>query len=141
MNQVNNLQKSWQYTIYPQFHGWKIDEYKKLMSIPVEVIEQRMEENRQKRLLGAFEGEEEILASLPIEFDWRNKNGACIGEVRDQQHCGSCWAFSGTSTLSDRLCIASGGSNSPVLSPQELVDCDTSGAHGCHGAMLTSAWD
>jgi len=54
-------------------------------------------------------------------------------------HCGSCWAFSGTSTFADRLCINQG--KNVVLSPQQLVSCDTYYAHGCKGATITSAWE
>ena len=32
--------------------------------------------------------------SLPDVFDWRNVSSSCIGPIRDQGKCGSCWAMS-----------------------------------------------
>eukprot|EP00693_Jakoba_libera_P001825 EC691127.1.p1 GENE.EC691127.1~~EC691127.1.p1 ORF type:complete len:172 (+),score=26.23 EC691127.1:52-567(+) len=30
--------------------------------------------------------------NVPDSFDWRQENGACIGAIRNQEQCGSCWA-------------------------------------------------
>src|SRR6187399_264713 len=46
----------------------------------------------------------------PIEFDARKKWGKDIHPIRDQQRCGSCWAFGAAESLSDRLSIATKGS-------------------------------
>ena len=59
--------------------------------------------------------------------------------IRDQQHCGSCWAFAATEALSDRFCIASQGEVDVVLSPQDMVSCD-SWNMGCNGGILPLAW-
>jgi len=77
--------------------------------------------------------------SLPEEFDSRKQWPECVFEVRQQEHCGSCWAFSGSSTLQDRFCIASQGKIKVVLSPQDMVSCD-SGDMGCQGGLLDRAW-
>ena len=50
-------------------------------------------------------------------FDSRTKWGKCIHPVMNQGTCNSCWAFSTTEVLSDRLCIASSGKVDVVLSP------------------------
>jgi cathepsin B len=76
---------------------------------------------------------------LPTEFDSRKQWPDCVFEVRQQEHCGSCWAFSGSSTLQDRFCIASQGKIKVVLSPQDMVSCDT-GDMGCQGGLLDRAW-
>jgi len=81
-----------------------------------------------------------VAADLPTEFDSRKQWPECAFEVRNQQHCGSCWAFSGAETLSDRFCIASKGQIKVVLSPQDMVSCDT-GDMGCQGGQLNKAWD
>eukprot|EP00693_Jakoba_libera_P001274 EC690134.1.p1 GENE.EC690134.1~~EC690134.1.p1 ORF type:complete len:173 (+),score=32.32 EC690134.1:66-584(+) len=44
--------------------------------------------------------------NVPDSFDWRQENGACIGAIRNQEQCGSCWAFGAVDALSDRFCIA-----------------------------------
>jgi len=63
----------------------------------------------------------------------------CVHEIRDQQQCGSCWAFAGSEVLSDRFCIASKGSIDVVLSPEDLVSCDRTN-FGCNGGNLATEW-
>jgi len=53
----------------------------------------------------------------PVSFDARQVWPNCVHPIRDQGQCGSCWAFAGSETLSDRMCIASNGSVNPILSP------------------------
>jgi len=50
--------------------------------------------------------------------------------VKDQGQCGSCWAFSTAETVESANLIA--GNSIVPLSPQEIVDCDTSDG-GCGG--------
>jgi cathepsin B len=80
-----------------------------------------------------------ITSSLPKEFDSRKQWPDCILPVRDQQHCGSCWAFSGTEVLQDRFCIATNGKVKTVFSPQYMLSCDKVD-QGCNGGQLNSAW-
>ena len=77
---------------------------------------------------------------LPTAFDARTQWPGCVHEIRNQKHCGSCWAFAGSETLSDRFCIASKGTTSQVLSPQFMVSCDTSNM-GCKGGILPYEWE
>ena len=80
------------------------------------------------------------VVSVPASFDSRTQFGGCVHEIRDQQRCGSCWAFGATEALSDRFCIASGGSTNVVLSPENMVECDHSDM-GCQGGWLDNAWE
>jgi len=75
----------------------------------------------------------------PESFDWRTESN-CVHPIRDQGHCGSCWAFAASEVLSDRFCIASKGSVDVVLSPEYLVDCDKSD-YGCNGGYLDRSWN
>jgi cathepsin B len=77
---------------------------------------------------------------LPKEFDSRKQWPECVFPVRNQEHCGSCWAFSGASALTDRFCIASKNQVKAILSPQDMVSCDTADM-GCHGGYLDKAWN
>jgi cathepsin B len=77
---------------------------------------------------------------LPKSFDFRTQWPECVAEVRNQLHCGSCWAFSGTTTLADRFCVASKGKIKVVLSTQDSVSCDTK-EHACKGGLLDSTWE
>lgn len=54
---------------------------------------------------------------VPDNFDSREKWPKCIHGIRDQQKCGSCWAFGASEALSDRFCIASKKEINVVLSP------------------------
>ena len=72
-------------------------------------------------------------------FDSRTKWGNCIQPVVNQGSCGSCWAFSTTEVLSDRLCIASEGKINVVLSPQYVLSCSM--RNGCGGGYPNKAFD
>jgi len=76
--------------------------------------------------------------TIPAEFDARTQWPGLVHPIRDQQQCGSCWAFSASEVLSDRVAIAT-GKPSPVLSPEDMVSCD-GGDNGCGGGMLNQAW-
>jgi cathepsin B len=77
---------------------------------------------------------------LPDNFVAHDKWPNCIHKIRDQQRCGSCWAFAASEVLSDRFCIASNGAIDDVLSPQDLVSCDD-GDFGCNGGYLDASWE
>lgn len=63
---------------------------------------------------------------VPEEFDWRQKR--VVTAVKNQIHCGSCWAFSAIGTVESAYAIKT---NQLVdLSEQELIDCDKK-SYGC----------
>jgi len=76
---------------------------------------------------------------VPNSFDARREWPDCISEIRKQEHCGSCWAFSAAETLTDRFCIGSKGKVKPVLSPQYIVSCDQ-GNLACNGGEINKVW-
>mmetsp|Transcript_21489 Transcript_21489/g.55823 ORF Transcript_21489/g.55823 Transcript_21489/m.55823 type:complete len:245 (-) Transcript_21489:16-750(-) len=80
-------------------------------------------------------------SSIPSSFDSRQQWPNCVTPIRNQGQCGSCWAFGAAESFSDRLCIASGGQTSIVLSPEQLVSCDWEGNMGCNGGIPHLAWD
>jgi len=77
----------------------------------------------------------------PTEFDSRTQWPDCIHPIRDQAQCGSCWAFGASEALSDRFCIASNTHVNVVLSPEDLVACNTKINQGCNGGYLPVAWE
>jgi len=64
----------------------------------------------------------------PPTLDWREKH--IITPVKDQGQCGSCWAFAAAEVLESAYALKTGVLN--ILSPQELVDCEST-SFGCSG--------
>jgi len=79
------------------------------------------------------------IINAPDTFDWRGKGA--VTAVKDQGQCGSCWAFSATENIESVWILAGHGNNkTTILSPQQIVDCDTQD-DGCGGGDLPTAYD
>jgi len=75
------------------------------------------------------------LEAIPKSFDWRSKGA--VTAVKNQEQCGSCWAFSTTEGVESAWFMA--GHPLPNLAPQQIVDCDNND-DGCDGGDLPTAF-
>ncbi|XP_072993729.1 senescence-specific cysteine protease SAG39-like [Typha latifolia] len=79
----------------------------------------------------------ENVTGLPSSIDWRSKGA--VNRIKDQGHCGSCWAFSAVAAVEGITKIKKRKLLS--LSEQVLVDCDTKGKNeGCNGGYMQEAF-
>jgi C1A family cysteine protease len=76
-------------------------------------------------------------ADLPATIDWRNTAGV-ITPVKNQEQCGSCWAFSATEAIESAWVLAN--NTQQILGPQQIVDCDHNDG-GCGGGNTNTAYE
>ncbi|XP_075399748.1 cathepsin O isoform X1 [Tenrec ecaudatus] len=72
--------------------------------------------------------------SLPVRFDWRDKH--VVTQVRNQQMCGACWAFSVVGAVESACAIK--GEALETLSVQEVIACSYNN-FGCGGGSTLNA--
>ena len=108
------------------------EEYEKTLGI---------DPNKLKDTSNFPEEDNELLKDEPLPefFDAREKWPDCVKGISDQLSCGSCFAFSAATVLSDRFCIHSRGEFNITLSAQDLVSCDILD-QGCNGGFPFTTW-
>ncbi|KAL4440900.1 hypothetical protein ABPG74_009313 [Tetrahymena malaccensis] len=84
-------------------------------------------------------GTEETQVNLPQKWDIRANGPGKLQQVKNQGSCGSCWAFSITSTVEN---LYSFKKNQIInLSEQQQVDCTQKNRDGCNGGWFTTGYD
>jgi len=126
IEKVNQQKAGWTAGKNIYFEGRTVESVKRLMGAKI----------TPKRLPEIFHPE----MTLPTNFDSREQWPGCVGAVRNQGDCGSCWAFGCAEALSDRFCIESDGATKVMLAPLDLVSCDVTQS-GCEGGDPQEAWE
>jgi C1A family cysteine protease len=90
---------------------------------------------RNEALLSAGTRVEIEVTDVPASWNWVTQGKTT--PVKDQQQCGSCWAFSATEGIESAWLMAN--HSQIILSPQQIVSCDTVD-QGCNGGDLPTAF-
>jgi len=128
---INNQKEStWKAKLHPRFANMNNEQIKKLLGA------KKRHENPRKHLFKPqpkFSGDPN---TIPKEFDSRTNWPKCtdvISVIPDQSSCGSCWAVSAASVMSDRVCIGSQGAVKTPISSNDLISCCYMCGNGCEG--------
>jgi len=83
------------------------------------------------------------IAAAPESFDSRTQWPQCttMTDIRNQKHCGSCWAFGAVEAMSDRICVHKG--EIVRLSAEDMNSCSKSlfiSCGSCDGGQPACAW-
>lgn len=122
----------WKAAINDRFSNATVAEFKRLLGV---------KPTPKKLLLGVPVVSHDQSLKLPKSFDARNAWPQCtsIGNILDQGHCGSCWAFGAVESLSDRFCIQF-GMNITLSVNDLLACCGFRCGDGCDGGYPIAAW-
>ncbi|MED6155161.1 hypothetical protein PIB30_002889 [Stylosanthes scabra] len=77
------------------------------------------------------------LADIDSNLDWRQKGA--VNNIKNQGHCGCCWAFASVAAVEGIIQIKTG--NLLSLSEQQLVDCAVLNRNGCGGYNTDKAFE
>jgi len=84
------------------------------------------------------------ISELPTNVDWREVSPSVVSAVKDQGHCGSCWAFASTAVIESHVALSSGLLYD--LSVEQMAMCapnpdSCGGTGGCMGSTAELAFD
>ncbi|EHB15731.1 Dipeptidyl-peptidase 1 [Heterocephalus glaber] len=125
---INAVQKSWTATTYKEYETLTLREMARRRGGHNQIIP------RPKPAPLSAEIQQKIL-QLPKSWDWRDVHGMnFVSPVRNQGYCGSCYSFASMGMLEARIRILTNNTQTPILSPQEVVSCSQY-AQGCEGGF------
>ncbi|KAL9654558.1 hypothetical protein ABK040_006622 [Willaertia magna] len=124
---------TWNAALYPQFRLKTVNNIKKRLGNVLDV-----KSIGKKYKITSLKREQIKSLALPENYDFNRAWTTCSLPVQDEGQCGSNWAMTAVSVMSNRLCVQSG--NSTQLSTQYVLECDSKD-FGCSGGFLNTAWE
>ncbi|XP_041350436.1 dipeptidyl peptidase 1-like isoform X2 [Gigantopelta aegis] len=118
IDEINRVQSSWKAAVYPEYGGMALEDLvnraggrkSRVVGIPKPAPISRHDELK--------------VQQLPKQFDWRNQQGrSFVSPIRNQESCGSCYAFASMAMNEARVRIMTNNTMQPVFSPQDIVEC------------------
>jgi len=132
---INKQKTTWTAKVNTRMASMTKEEIKGMLG-----AKKRHERAKQVPLQPKFTGK---AADIPKEFDARVQWPQCtnvIGVIADQSSCGSCWAVSSASVMSDRVCIGTNGNNKTPISAADITSCCADCGFGCEGGWPDEAF-
>ncbi|XP_029424713.1 dipeptidyl peptidase 1 isoform X1 [Nannospalax galili] len=125
---INSIQKSWTATTYMEYETLNLRDLIRRSG----GHNQRIPRPKPAPLTDEIQ---QKISNLPTSWDWRNVHGInYVSPVRNQESCGSCYSFASVGMLEARIRILTNNTQTPILSPQEIVSCSQY-AQGCEGGF------
>jgi len=81
--------------------------------------------------VGEFDPSTVSAAAAPKAVDWRTVSPKVVSPIKNQEDCGSCWAFSAVEAMESAAAVHT-NSTVQIGSPQQLVDCVDHGRDTCN---------
>lgn len=130
INEINRKTKLWEAVHYPEYEEMTLlDLLNKAGGIP------KYGHHAYPKTAPVTDEAWKAIQDLPESFDWRNNNGTnYVSPIRNQEKCGSCYAFGSMAMLEARIRIISNNSLNPVFSTQDIVSCSEY-SQGCEGGF------
>ncbi|XP_063161978.1 dipeptidyl peptidase 1 [Candoia aspera] len=125
---INAVQKSWRATAYKEYDRLTLEDLTRRAG----GLNSKVPRQKPAPLTAEIIKE---ASKLPKSWDWRNVDGFnYVSPVRNQASCGSCYAFASMGMLEARIRILTNNSQTPTLSPQQVVSCSEY-SQGCDGGF------
>ena len=101
-----------------------------MRDVPTEEVLNSTQEERFERRVADIE---DWVGPIPTCFDWRDRSPDVVTDTKDQDNCGSCYAFAAVAQM-ETVWALQGHHKLVELSTQQLVSCDTN--NGCDGGKV-----